>query len=97
MSNDAGWNHLIQECIPNKLMVEEVLKGDTPFEHTEHWKATEIVESALKYTTLTFRKIFKSSNKRGVLQRLKDVIPNVKPVIVGKPKLNQRLSSGIYH
>ena len=78
-------------------MVEELLVGDTPFEHTEHWKATEIVESALKYTALTFRKIFKSSNKRGVLQPLKDVIPNMRPVIVGKLKLKQRLSSGIYH
>ena len=29
-------------------MVEEVQVGHTPAEHTEHWKAPEIVESALK-------------------------------------------------
>ena len=31
-----------------KLMVEKVQVGGAPTEHTEHWKAPEIVESALK-------------------------------------------------
>ena len=37
-----------------KLMVEEVQMGYLPVEHVEHWKVPEIVESALKYTDLTF-------------------------------------------
>ena len=53
---------------PKKLMVEEVQVGGAPAEHTEHWKAPEIVEPALKYTALTFRKAFNSSNKRDILQ-----------------------------
>ena len=33
---------------PKKLMVEEVQVGGAPAEHVEHWKAPEIIESALK-------------------------------------------------
>ena len=33
---------------PKKLMVEEVQVGGAPGEHAEHWKAPEVVESALK-------------------------------------------------
>ena len=40
---------------PKKLMVEEMQVVGEPAEHTEHWKAPEIVESTLKYTALTFR------------------------------------------
>ena len=58
---------------PKKLMVEEVQVGCAPAEHAEHWKAPEIVEFALKYTALTFRKAFNSSNKRDILQRLKEI------------------------
>ena len=47
-------------------MVEEVHVGGAPAEHAEHWNAPEIVESALKYTALTFTKTFKSNNKRNV-------------------------------
>ena len=39
-------------------MVEEVQAGGAPTKQAEHWKAPEIVESALKYTALTFRKTF---------------------------------------
>ena len=49
---------------PKKLMLEEVQVGGTPAEHAEHWKALEIVESALKYTALTFRKAFDSNNQK---------------------------------
>ena len=45
-------------------MLEEVQVGGTPAEHAEHWKALEIVESALKYTALTFRKAFDSNNQK---------------------------------
>ena len=31
---------------PKKLMVEEVQVGGAPAEHTEHWKAPEIVHSS---------------------------------------------------
>ena len=50
-----------------KLVVQLLLV----VQHAEHWKAPEMVESALMYTALTFRKEFKSNNKRDLLQRLK--------------------------
>ena len=53
---------------PKKLIVEEMQVGGVPAEHAEHWKAPEIVESNLKHTDLTFRKIFSNNNKRDVLQ-----------------------------
>ena len=55
--------------IPKKLMVEEVQVGGAPAEQAGHWKAPEIVESALKYTALTFRKAFKNNKKIDNLQR----------------------------
>ena len=54
---------------PTKLMVEEAQVGGAPVEHSERWKAPEIVEPALKYTALTFRKAFNSINKKDILQR----------------------------
>ena len=66
--------------IPKKLMVEEVQVSGAPVEHVKHWKAPEIVESALKYTALTFREAFKTKNKRNVLQRWKEVIHSMRPV-----------------
>ena len=69
---------------PKKLMVEGVWVGGAPTEHAEHWKAPEIVESALKYTAITFRKTFDSNNKRDVLQHLKDVIHSMRPIIDGQ-------------
>ena len=74
--------------IPKKLMVEEVQVGRAPAEHAQHWKAPEIVESALKYTALTFRKAFNSNNKRDILQRLKEVIHSMRPVIEGQTRAN---------
>ena len=73
---------------PKKLMVEEVQVGGAPAEHAEHWKAPEIVESALKYTALTFRKAFNSNNKRDILQRLKEAIYNMRHVIEGQTQVN---------
>ena len=49
---------------PTKLMVEEAQVGGAPVEHSARWKAPEIVEPALKYTALTFRKAFNSINKK---------------------------------
>ena len=69
---------------PKKLMVEVVQVGGAPAEHAEHWKAPEIVESALKYTALTFRKAFNSNNKRDILQRLKEAIHSMRPAIEGQ-------------
>ena len=69
---------------PKKLMVEEVQVGIAPADHTEHWKAPEIVESTLKYTALTFRKAFNSNNKRDILQRLKEVIHSMRSVTEGQ-------------
>ena len=51
---------------PKKLMVEEVKMGGAPAENVEHWKAPEIVESALKHTALTLKKAFNTDNKRDV-------------------------------
>ena len=83
---------------PTKLMVEEVQVGGAPAEHAEHWKTPEIVESTFKYTVLTFRKTFNSNNKRDILQRLKEVIHSMRPVIEGQTRVNAcKLSSGIYH
>ena len=69
-------------------MVEEVQVGGAPTEHTEHWKAPEIVESTLNYTALTFRNTFDSNSKRDVLQRLKGVIHTMRPVIEGQTRAN---------
>ena len=73
---------------PKKLMVEEVQAGGAPAEHVELWKALEIVESALKYTALTFRKVFNSNNKRDILQQLNKVIHSMRPVIEGQTEAN---------
>ena len=69
-------------------MVEEVQAGGAPAEHVELWKALEIVESALKYTALTFRKVFNSNNKRDILQQLNKVIHSMRPVIEGQTEAN---------
>ena len=62
--------------------------GSVPAEHAEHWKAPEIVESALKYTELTFRKAFNNSNKKDILQRLKEVIHSMRPILKGQTRVN---------
>ena len=67
-------------------MVEEVQVGGAPAEHAENWKPPEIVESALKYTALTFRKRFNSNNKRDVVQRLKEAIRSTRRVIEGQTR-----------
>ena len=69
-------------------MLEEVQVGGVLAEHAEHWKAPEIVEPALKYMALTFRKAFNSNNKRDILQRLKEAIHNMRPVIEGQTRVN---------
>ena len=56
--------------------------GGAPAEHARHLKAPEIVESALKYTTLNFRKAFNCNNKRDVLR--------------DKLEITWKLSCGIY-
>ena len=71
-----------------KFIVEEVQGGGAPAEHAEHLKALEIVESALKHTALTFRKAFNSNNKRDILQRLKEAIHNMRPIIEGQTRVN---------
>ena len=73
---------------PKKLMPEEVQVGGAPAEHAEHWKVPKVVESALKYTALTFRKAFNSSNKGDILQRLKEAIHSMKLVIEGQTRVN---------
>ena len=69
-------------------MVEEVQVSGPPTEHVEHWKAPEKVESALKYTALTFKKTFDSSNKKNVQQQLKDVIHTMRSVTKGQTQAN---------
>ena len=49
---------------PKKLMVEEVQVGGAPAEHVEHWKTPEIVESALKYTALTFKEVIQQQQQK---------------------------------
>ena len=78
-------------------MVEEVQMGGAPAEHAEHLKAHKIVESALKYTALTFRKIFDSNNKKDILRQLKEVIHSMRPVIEGQTRVKAELLSGTYH
>ena len=73
---------------PKKLMVEEVQVGGASAEHAEHWKASEIVDFALMYMTLTFRKAFSCNNKRDILQRLKEIINSIKPVTEGQTWAN---------
>ena len=67
--------------------MEEVQVGGVHAEHDEHWKAPEIVESTLKYTALTFRKAFNSNSKRDILQRLKEAIHSMRPVIKGQTRV----------
>ena len=55
--------------------------GGATAEHTQYRKTPEMVESTLKYTALTFRKTFNSNKKRDVLQRFKEVIHSMKPII----------------
>ena len=73
---------------PKKLMVEEMQVCGAPAEHAEHWKAPEIVESALEYTPLTFRKAFNSNNKIDILQLLKEVIHSMRHIIKGRTRVN---------
>ena len=49
---------------PKKLTVEELQVGGVPAKQAERWKAPEIVESALKNTTLTFRNPSNSNKKK---------------------------------
>ena len=49
---------------PKKLVVEEVQVGGAPAEYAEHWEAPDIVESALKYTALTFRKKYSTATTK---------------------------------
>ena len=69
--------------------------GGAPAENFENWKASEIVEPALKYTALTFRKAFNTNNKIDFLQQLKEVIHSMRPIIEGQTQVNRKLSSGI--
>ena len=71
-----------------KMMAEKVQVGIAPAEYFEHWKTLEIVEPALKYTALTFRKAFNTNNKRDVLQRLKEAIHSMRPIIKGQTRAN---------
>ena len=86
-SNNARWTHLIRKW---NLNTKETDDGGgspvdgAPVDHAEYCKALEIVESALKYTVLTFGRTFNSNNKRNVLQRLKDFIHNMRPAIEGQ-------------
>ena len=77
-----------ESSTPKKLMVEEVQVGGASAKHAGHWKVPEIVEPALKYMALTFRKAFSSNNKRDILQRLKEVIHSMRPVIEGQTQVN---------
>ena len=74
---------------PKKLMVEEEQVGGAPAKHVQYWKIPEIVESALKDMALTFRKAFNTNNKRNVLQKLKEVIHSMRPVIEGQTRANK--------
>ena len=47
-----------------KLMVEAGQKSGALTKHVEHWKVPETVESALKYTALTFSMMFNSKTKK---------------------------------
>ena len=78
---------------PKTLIVEEVQVGGAPDEQAEHWKAPEIVESALKYTAVT-RKTFNSNNKRNFLKRLKEFIHSTRPVIEGQTRANVEAVKG---
>ena len=75
-----------------KLMVDEVQVCGAPAEHAEHLTEPEIVESALKYTALTFKKVFNSNNKRYILQRLKEAIHSMIPVIEGQNRASSTIN-----
>ena len=68
--------------------MKKVEVGDALADRAEHWKPSEIEESALKYMALTLRKAFNSSNKRDIIQRLKEVIHIMRPTIVGQTGVN---------
>ena len=64
--------------------------GDAPADGAEHWKPSEIEESTLKYIAVTLRKAFNSSNKRDIIQRLKEVIHIMRPTIEGQTGVNAK-------
>ena len=66
-------------------MGEIVRVGGASTEHTEHWRAIEIVESNLKYTALGRQS---TATTRDILQRLKDVIHTMRPVTESKTRAN---------
>ena len=68
--------------------LKKVEVGDALADRAEHWKPSEIEESALKYMALTLRKAFNSSNKRDIIQRLKEVIHIMRPTIEGQTGVN---------
>ena len=82
---------------PKKLMVEEVQVGGAPAEHAKHWRAVETAQPALKYTALTFRKAFNSTNKRDTLQRLKETIHSMRPIIKGQTRVNAEAAKWYHH
>ena len=71
-----------------RLMVEEVQVGGAPTEYVKHWRAPETVQSALKYTALTFKKAFNNNNNRDSLHQLKEAIHSMRPIIEGQTQVN---------
>ena len=83
------WIHFIGEWTLNTWEINgRGGASGAPAEYAKYYKAPEIVESALKYTTLTFRKVFNNSNKKDILQWLKEVIHSMGPIIKGQTRAN---------
>ena len=79
-SNDSGWTHFIGEWTLN---TDEIDGGGTASGTWTSWtlEGTWILESALKYMAFTFKKNFNSNYKIDIMQRLKEAIHSMKPVI----------------
>ena len=76
-------NYVKRPRIDN-FITEQVGGSAVPNEHSETWRAPELVESTLKRTAVTYRKEFDDSNRKELQQRLLTVMNTFTPIIQGE-------------
>ena len=72
------------ENYPKRSCVQQVGGRNAVEEHSETWKAPEILESTLKNTAMTYRKEFNEINRKDLLQRLNIMMNTFTPIIQGE-------------
>ena len=76
-------NYAKRSCVDN-FQAQQVGGSSALEEHSETWKAPEILESTLKDTAMTYRKEFNESNRKDLLQRLNITMNTFTPIIQGE-------------